>query len=295
MQLRQQARELEQALRDVKQSHAQMIQSEKMSSLGELVAGVAHEINNPVSFIYGNVRHADGYVQDVLELISLYRAHYPHPSQAIDTFLDELDIDFVTEDLPKTLASMKVGADRIKQIVKSLRTFSRMDGAEKLPMNVHEGLDSTVMILQNRLKARSDRPEIIIQREFGDIPTVECYGGQLNQVFMNLLSNAIDALDETVAKQQETGGPVTLEPMIRIQTQMVGEFLHIYIIDNGGGMTEEVRSRLFDAFFTTKPVGKGTGMGLSISHQIITEKHGGSLDCKSRVGEGTEFIITIPR
>ncbi|MEM9214335.1 MAG: ATP-binding protein [Cyanobacteria bacterium P01_F01_bin.150] len=295
MQLRQQAQELEQALRNVRQSHAQMIQSEKMSSLGELVAGVAHEINNPVSFIYGNVRHADGYVQDVLELISLYRTHYPHPVETIDSFLDELDIDFVTEDLPKTLASMKVGADRIKQIVKSLRNFSRMDGAKKAPMNIHEGLDSTIMILQNRLKARSDRPEIAIQRDFGDIPSVNCYGGQLNQVFMNLLSNAIDALDEKTVQQLRDEGTVTFEPMIRIQTHMAAESLMIHIIDNASGMTEEVRSRLFDAFFTTKPVGKGTGMGLSISYQIITEKHGGSLECKSKVGEGTEFIVTIPQ
>ena len=294
MQLRQQAQELEQALRDVKQSHAQMLQSEKMSSLGELVAGVAHEINNPVSFIYGNVRHAAGYVQDVLELISLYQTHYPHPAEAIDSFLDELDIDFVTEDLPKTLSSMKVGADRIKQIVKSLRNFSRMDGAEKKPVNVHEGLDSTVMILQNRLKARPDRPEIAIQRDFGNIPAVECYGGQLNQVFMNLLSNAIDALDETIEQQRIETGTVTLHPCIRMQTHIVDNDLSIHIIDNGVGMTEEVRSRLFDSFFTTKPMGKGTGMGLSISHQIITEKHGGTFDCKSSVGKGTEFIITIP-
>ncbi|MFB2978770.1 PAS domain S-box protein [Microseira sp. BLCC-F43] len=296
-QLRQQTQNLEQTLRELQRTQSQLIQSEKMSSLGQLVAGVAHEINNPVSFIFCNITHADTYTQDLLQLIQLYQKHYPQPVAEIQAQAEAIDLEFMLEDLPKLLTSMKVGAERIQQIVLSLRTFSRMDEAQIKQVNIHDGIDSTLTILQNRLKAKPDCPEIEVSKDYGNLPLVECYAGQLNQVFMNILCNAIDALEEghksrVIGHRKEDQSPI---PTIRIRTQLIQpNQVIIQIADNGPGMTETVRQRLFDPFFTTKPVGKGTGMGLSISYQIITERHGGSLQCISSPGQGAEFAIQIP-
>ncbi len=279
------AAELEQTLEELQRTQTQMIQSEKMSSLGQLVAGVAHEINNPVNFIYGNLNYANDYTQDLLRLVKLYQQYYAEPVPEIMTEAAAIDLEFLIEDLPKTLNSMKVGAERIQKIVASLRTFSRMDEAERKAVNIHEGIDSTLMILQNRLRGTSDQNAIEVLKEYGELPQVECYAGQLNQVFMNILANAIDALQETAIAA----------PQILIRTEMLeGNWIRICITDNGPGIPETVQRRLFDPFFTTKPVGKGTGMGLSISYQIITERHGGSLECISQPGQGTTFQIAIP-
>jgi len=288
-QLRQQARELQAALEKLQRTQAHLVQSEKMSSLGQLVAGVAHEINNPVNFIYGNLAHARSYTDDLLNLVTLFQARHPNPDDELLDEMEAMDLDFVKTDLPKLLNSMKVGAERIQGIVSSLRTFSRMDEAEMKAVNIHDGIESTLLILQNRLKGKSDRAEIQISRNYGSLPNVECYAGQLNQVFMNILSNAVDALEE-----ERIGGDRPT-PTISIATHLTDtDQARIQIQDNGPGIPSEVLPRLFDPFFTTKPIGQGTGMGLSISYQIITEKHGGKIRCASKVGLGTTFIIEIP-
>jgi len=287
---RQQAHELAQALEELQHTQMQMIQSEKMSSLGQLVAGVAHEINNPVNFIYGNLSHANDYISDLLGLVNLYQDHYPNPVAAIADEMEAIDLEFLQEDLLKLLNSMRVGAERIQAIVASLRTFSRMDEAEQKQVNIHEGIDSTLMILQNRIKARHDRPEIKIVKDYADLPQIECYAGQLNQVFMNILVNAIDALDEQMEKSNGT-----FEPAITITTERISATkVQIAIADNGVGIPAAVKTRIFDPFYTTKAVGKGTGMGMSISHQIITERHNGTLTCISAPGQGTQFLIQVP-
>lgn len=292
--LQQRTQELEQALKELQHTQAQLIQNEKMSSLGQLVAGVAHEINNPVNFINGNLTHADEYTQSLLHLLDVYQEYYPNPPAEIEDQIEAIDLDYLKIDMPKLFSSMKMGADRIRQIVSSLRTFSRMDEAEFKTVDIHEGIDSTLLILQHRLKAKHDRPEIEIIKEYGEIPPIECYAGQLNQVFMNILSNAIDALDERNNRQIAQNMPL-LPNKISIRTEIFAPgLLKISISDNGLGMTEEVRKRLFDPFFTTKALGKGTGLGLSISYQVVTEKHGGSLQCISSPGQGAEFIIILP-
>lgn len=285
--------ELEVTLQELRKAQTQLIQNEKMSSLGQLVAGVAHEINNPVNFIHGNLHHANQYIQDLLELLNLYQKYAPSIADIQDKE-EEIDLDFLQEDLPKLLSSMKVGADRIREIVQSLRAFSRLDEAEVKDVDIHEGIDSTLMILHNRLRAKSDHAAIQVVKDYGELPKIECYAGQLNQVFMNILSNAIDALDEQ--NLHRAAEEVATNPsQITIRTRFVeGDRVSIQIIDNGPGMVEAVQQRLFDPFFTTKPVGKGTGMGMSISYQIVVDRHHGTLRCISEMGKGTEFAIEIP-
>ncbi|HAA33260.1 MAG TPA: hypothetical protein DCE56_42995, partial [Cyanobacteria bacterium UBA8553] len=276
-------------------------------------AGVAHEINNPVTFIYGNLTPASQYIEGLLYLLTLYQQHYPQPAAEIQAEREAIDIDFLVEDLPKILSSMKMGANRIREIVLSLRNFSRLDEAEIKPVDIHEGLDNTLLILQSRFKGKPGQPEIQLIKEYGPLPKVECYAGQINQVFMNILSNAIDALEEAKGERRRARGenssslpiPSCPLPWIRIRTE-VGkisssglpsgnqDWVTIRIADNGPGMPQTVKERLFDPFFTTKPVGQGTGLGLSISYQIVVEKHGGRLWCESAPGQGTEFFIEIP-
>lgn len=293
-QLRQKATDLELTLIELKRTQTQLVQNEKMSSLGQLVAGVAHEINNPVNFIYANLNPASEYIQDLLELLQLYQQYYPNPVKEIQKKTKEIDLGFLAEDLPNLLSSMEVGAERIKNIVLCLRNFSRMDEAEMKSVNVHEGIDSTLTILQHRLKTKQDYPEIEVIKDYGNLPLVECYPGQLNQVFMNIITNAIDALEER--DQWRTLVDIKQQPsQIKICTEMIGsDHIQIRIADNGYGIPESVLKRLCDPFFTTKPVGKGTGLGMSISYQIVTEKHSGSLQCNSIPGQGAEFIIEIP-
>ncbi|MCL6434712.1 MAG: HAMP domain-containing histidine kinase [Leptolyngbyaceae cyanobacterium HOT.MB2.61] len=270
-----------------------------MSSLGQLVAGVAHEINNPVSFIYSNLKPAQNYMDDLLSLVQLYQQHYPTPVPAIEAKVDEIDLEFLKQDFPKLLSSMQLGADRIKQIVLSLRNFSRVDEAAYKAVDLHAGIDSTLVLLENRLKAIGNRPAIQIIKDYGDLPLVECYASQVNQVLMNILVNAIDGLEEPfVCNETALTSSDELknhkQPVIKISTEARGNCATICIADNGPGIPEAVQKRLFDPFFTTKPVGKGTGMGLSISYQIITENHGGTLTCVSTPGNGAEFVIQIP-
>ncbi|MCT7967313.1 CHASE domain-containing protein [Laspinema sp. D1] len=298
--------DLEAAMQKLQTTQGQLIQAEKMSSIGQLVAGVAHEINNPVSFIYGNVNHADEYVKDLLLLLALYQQHYPNPVVEIQEEAEAMDVDFLIEDLPKTIKSMMVGAERIQNIVLSLRNFSRTDEAEIKAVDIHQGLNSTLMILQHRLKATAGHQAIQVVKKYSELPLVECYPGQLNQVFMNLLANAIDALEDTLAQTPSKDYIPTLTLCTEVlqksptETPIDGgdavnpEFIVIWIEDNASGIPPEIIPNIFNPFFTTKPIGKGTGLGLSISYQIIVEKHLGKLNCFSKLGKGTEFRIQLP-
>ncbi|OKH54706.1 hypothetical protein NIES2101_05920 [Calothrix sp. HK-06] len=287
--LRDYAEKLEETLKQLQSTQAQMLQAEKMSSLGQLVAGIAHEINNPVNFIHGNITYINEYTQQLLELIQLYQDEFLNQPQVIADKMEEIDLNFIRQDLPKLFSSMQVGTKRIREIIKSLRLFSRLDEADIKTINIHEGIDSTLMILQNRLKEKPKRIAIEVVKDYGDIPHIECYAGQLNQVFMNILVNAIDTLEEGIRNGQVKA------PVITIRTSVINTWgVKITIADNGCGIPEEIKQRIFDPFFTTKPVGKGTGMGMSISYQIITDKHHGKLECFSVLGQGTEFCIQIP-
>ncbi|NJS11093.1 MAG: PAS domain-containing protein [Microcoleus sp. CSU_2_2] len=287
---REKAQQLEQTLAQLKRTQSQLIQAEKMSSIGQMVAGVAHEINNPISFIYGNITPATRYASDLLKLLQLYQQKYPEPVPEIAALLEEVETEFIVEDFPKIMASMREGANRIKQIVLSLRNFSRLDEKERKVVDIHEGIDSTLVMLQHRLKEHSKHGSIQVIKEYGKLPRVECYPAQLNQVFMNLLSNAIDALEKSPA---DRNGEVIRE--IRIATEVIDQnSVCVRIADSGFGMIPEVQSKIFDPFFTTKDVGSGTGLGLSISYQIVKDKHGGELKCHSEFGRGTELAIELP-
>ena len=284
----QQTQQLNMTLGKLQQTQARLIQGEKMAGLGQLVAGLAHEINNPVSFVYSNVEPAQEYVSDLLSLLKLYQTQFPSPGESIAQQAEAMDIDFVMEDLPKLIDSMRMGAARIQDIVQSMRIFSRMDESNCKEVDVHTGLDSTLMILGHRLKAQAQRPAVEVVKDYGELPPVNCHPGQLNQVFMNVLTNALDAIDDV----RESDRPM----QIRIVTDWIEahDRVVIQIEDTGTGIPEEVMPHIFNPFFTTKPVGKGTGLGLSISYQIMTEIHQGKLDCLSRCGEGTTFRIELP-
>ncbi len=279
---------LEKALKELQTAQVQLVQNEKMAALGQLVAGVAHEINNPVSFIYSNLGSASQYIEDLFSLIEVYRQEYPQPTALVKDTMDEIDLDFLVEDLPNILQAMHRGADRIKAIVMSLRNFSRLDEAELKTVDIHEGTNSTLAILQHRLEG------IEVIKKYGNLPPVDCYARQLNQVFLHLLNNAIDALSgvyQTLPEQM----PDDFTPTIIITTEApYRDTISIRIANNGSGISESERSRLFDPFFTTKQVGKGTGLSLSICYQIIVQQHGGNIACCSQPGGGTEFAIAIP-
>ncbi|MHC5739666.1 hybrid sensor histidine kinase/response regulator [Nostoc sp.] len=303
---------LQQALDNLKTSQVQQIQNEKMVALGQLVAGLAHEINNPISFIYGNLQYAGQYVEDLVNMIEVYQQEYPKPTPKIQQVAKDVDLNFMIKDLQNLIAAMYRGSDRIREIVLALQHFSRHDEAEMKRVNIHEDIENTLVMLQHRLGEATERPAIIVVKDYGNLPLVTCYASELNQVFMHLLNNAIDAIEEGVGNG-EFGAPsgdkgqlrvenqscipysLLSTPQIRIHTEVTDlNMVKIAIADNGFGIEESLRSRLFDPFFTTKPVGKGSGLGLSISYQIIVQKHRGNISCTSSVGKGAEFVIEIP-
>jgi two-component system, NtrC family, sensor kinase len=307
-QLRAKNRQLKQTLHQLKQTQAQLIQNEKMVSLGQMVAGIAHEINNPVSFIYGNIAYAHQYATDLLNLIQLYAKDHPEPDAELQNTIKAIDLKFIALDFPRLLNSMKEGANRIREIVLSLRNFSRLDEAQIKSVNLHEGLDNTLLLLGHRLKEHAGKPRIEVRKEYGQLPLVECYAGSINQVFMNLLSNAIDALEpqpepraitirtEVVPKDKGEFGEqqANLINISQPASPLFSQWVVIRIADNGPGIPLKVKKKIFDPFFTTKPVGVGTGLGLAIAHSIIVEKHRGTLTCNTTLGEGTEFVIELP-
>jgi signal transduction histidine kinase len=303
LQLKQLNESLEQQVSDrtsaLQQAQIQLVQQEKLSSLGELIAGIAHEINNPIGCIYSNIEPLQDYISEIVESLKLYQQEYPRPPRKIAEILENSDFEFALEDLKKIVNSLKVGAERIKNLSVSLRTFSRSDSSAKVSADLHQGIDSTLIILQHRLKPKRIctgtkeyyRPQISVLKQYSNLPEIDCYPGQMNQVFMNLLANAIDALDESVTPEKSTD----FMPQIRITTEIDAERnAVIRIADNGIGIPEWVRSRLFEPLFTTKPIGQGTGLGLSIARQIVVDKHGGTLNVESKLDRGSEFIIKIP-
>ena len=288
---------LNSTLAELKRSQVQVIQSEKMSSLGQMMAGISHEINNPLGFISSNLVYVQSYVDDVLGIINLYKTHYSDPIEEIQERSDEIDLAFVQEDLSQVLQSMKIGSNRIREIINSLRNFSRIDDTQIVASNIHEGLENTLLILKHRLQPKANSPNIELVKDYGNLPEVECYPGLLNQVFMNVLANAIDALEEVYCKQAQPRHPILQRDYRILITSAVikeGQWVEIAIADNGPGIPEAVQQKIFDPFFTTKPTGKGTGMGMSISQLIVTERHGGRFECVSEMGKGTTLIIQLP-
>lgn len=286
---REKSQQLEITLRQLQQTQAQLIQSEKMSSLGQLVAGIAHEINNPINFIYGNLSPIEQYSSSLLLLMEKYQQELPTPSAAIQELQESHELEFLKEDLPALLLSVKSGVQRIRDLVLSLRSFSRLGEAEVKKVNIHDGLDSTLVILQHRLNAQSNRPEIRLEKDYSKLPEVECYAGQINQVFLHILNNAIDALEKVNWETSQSS------PEIRICTQLIDSArIAIAISDNGIGINESLQKKIFEPFFTTKKIGSGIGMGLSISYQIVVESHGGELFCESRSEQGSTFNIILP-
>jgi hypothetical protein len=306
-----QAKQLQQTLDQLQQTNAQLIQSEKMSALGQLVAGIAHEINNPVTFIAGNLIHVVQYSEDLLAVVKLYQNQFPEALEGVQPINDAIDLAFIQKDFPALLGSMQIGVDRIRQIVLSLRNFARHDESDRKTVDIHEGIESTLVILRHRFADNATMQVIQLVKDYGDLPLVDCYPGALNQVVMNLLSNAIDALEEgakteaiplgiqlpngeTSQNLANSVNPRSYIPVITIRTAQMGDRVQISIADNGIGIPEQIKRHLFSPFFTTKPVGKGTGLGLSISHQIIVDKHKGKMSCISKPGQGTEFQIEVP-
>jgi signal transduction histidine kinase len=288
--------ELSQSLQKLQNTQLQLIQSEKMSTLGQLVAGIGHEINNPIGFISGNCSYIEEYMKDLLRLVNLQQQKLPYPDPEIEELLEEIDLEYLTEDLPKILGSMHQGIGRLKDISLSLRTFARSDISSMVEFQIHEGIDSTLMLLKHRFKDQGDRPQIEVVKQYGELPPINCYPGQLNQVFMNIIANAIDAFDDLHQNRSNQEIAATYPHTITIATSVEYQqkTVTICIEDNAFGMPPEVQARIFEPSFTTKPVGKGTGLGLAISYQIIIDKHNGQINCLSTFGQGTKFIITLP-
>lgn len=292
-QMANQTKLLQDTLKKLQWTQAQMVQGEKMASLGQLVAGIAHELNNPTNFIAGNLLYVEQYMTDMLSLVQAYQQAYPEPAEGVQTLLEDIEFDFIREDFPKTVQSMRLGTDRIHRLVQSLKNFSRLDESPQKQVNLHEGLENTLVLLRHRLKAQTLNPPITIQKSYGMLPLVDCYPAPLNQVFLNLLTNCLDALEEWYSQASRPRSP-----QIMIRTQVIEQegqpWVAIAIEDNGPGIPSRIQNRIFDPFFTTKPPGKGTGLGLPISYQIITEMHQGHLRCVSTAGVGTTFWVEIP-
>ncbi len=287
--------ELNQALEELKKSQLKLVQSEKMSALGQLMAGINHEINNPVGFVSGNLNYVKEYLQDLTKHLQLYQKIFPNPGEEIQQHAEEIELDYLLEDLPEMLSSMETGMHRIRDISTSMRIFSRADQGQKVSFDLHEGIDSTLLILKHRLKSKDHRPEIEVIKQYCDIPQIRGFPGQLNQVFMNIIANAIDAFDEMSELMTLTEIKVrSCQIYICTELSLDRQKVIIRIKDNGQGISEDIKDKIFDNLFTTKSVGKGTGLGLSLSRQIIEEKHGGKIQCESTVGQGTQFIVILP-